>query len=254
MRDRSGREKLPPCLDWPFAQHCARAEDLGDLRDLLQIEIERLGFRYFCCCSHVRPDRPPKGAIFMHNYLTRWVDYYNRERLYMRDPVFLIGRNLALPFSWADPRFLALMESDQLAIMQAAAEHGLKHGVTIPLHGPGRYSASCSLIADDADIDPDRVFLVQRYAQYAYEAARTLVGPAEGRPRIVLPRRERECLALVGLGKDDETIAQILGLQRDTVRTYIESAKQRLGVTKRSHAVAYAIYAHAINLEDLFGE
>jgi DNA-binding CsgD family transcriptional regulator len=241
-------------LVWPFAQQCARAQDLADLKDLLQVEIERLGFRYFCCCSHVRPDRLTQGALYLHNYPKAWVDYYNRAKLYNRDPVFLIARSHSRPFSWEDPRFLALLEPDQAGIMEDAARHDLRHGVTIPLHGHEQLSASCSLISDTPHIDHARVFAAQPYALYAYERARALVGAGAGRPRIVLPRRERECLKLVALGKDDETIAIILGLRRDTVRTYIESAKQRLGVTKRSHAVAYAIYTQAINLEELFGE
>lgn len=252
VSNRSGRRA--PSLDWPFARHCARAEDLNDVRDLLQVEIQRLGFRYFCCCSHVRPDRPELGAVYLQNYPKTWLLHYQAARLFERDPVFVIGRGFALPFSWSDPRFLALLDADQLAIMAAAAAHGLKHGVTIPLHGPGRYSASCSLIADDPEIDPERVFAAQRYAGEAYEAARALVGPAEGRPCIELARRERECLKLVALGKDDEAIAIILGIGRETVRRHVEMAKERLGVSKRSHAVAYAIYAQAINVEDLFGQ
>lgn len=253
MGERNGGRKAPPYLDWSFAQQCARAEDLSDLRDLLQVEFERLGFRYFCCCSHVRPDRAPQGAVFLHNYPKPWVEHYYKAKLYDRDPVYVVGRTFSLPFLWSDPRFLAMLEPDQAAIMEEAARHGLQHGVTIPLHGPGRYSASCSLVSDVSLIDLDRVFLAQPYAAYAYEAARALIGPAEGRPRIVLPRRERECLKLVALGKDDEAIAMILGIQRETVRRYVELAKERLGVTKRSHAVAYAIYTQAINLEDLFG-
>jgi DNA-binding CsgD family transcriptional regulator len=137
--------------------------------------------------------------------------------------------------------------------MEEAAGHGLKHGVTIPLHGPRGFSASCSLIADGADIDSDLVHQAQRFALYAYEAARALAGAVEARPHICLPRRERQCLELMALGKDDEAIAIILGIERETVRRYVLLAKQRLGVSKRPHAVAYAIYARAINPEDLFG-
>lgn len=251
----SARKRVvAPKLDWEFAGQCDRAQDLSDIKDLLQVEFERLGFRYFCCCSHVRPDRPTQGAVYLVNYPKPWVELYNKRKLYDRDPVFVLGRNFALPFAWSDSRFLALLEPDQLAIIQEAKHYGLEHGVTIPLHGPGRYSASCSLVADTPDIRSDVVFLAQRCAAYAYEAARALVGPPEGRPRIVMTKRERECLKLVAIGKDDETIALILGISPDTVRQYIESAKQKLNATKRPHAVAYALYTEAINIEDLFGE
>ncbi len=249
----SAKKIRTPGLDWPFAQQCARAQDLGDLRDLLAVEFTRLGFRYFCCCSHVRPDRPTQGAIYLQNYPKAWIEHYNKSKLYDRDPVFVIGRNLSLPFSWEDPAFLALLEPDQAHILEEAKQYGLKHGVTIPLHGPGRFSASCSLVRETPDLDVDRVFDAARYAAYAYEAARRLSGPPEGRPRVVLSRRERECLKLVAIGKDDETIALILGISPDTVRQYIESAKQRLNASKRPHAVAYALYTEAINIEDLFG-
>mgnify|MGYP001392297462 CR=1 FL=1 len=243
-----------PRLDWPFAQQCDRAEDLGDLRDLLQIEFERLGFRYFCCCSHVPPDRPPQGAIYLVNYPKPWLARYQAARHFQRDPVFLIGREQAHPFRWDDAKFRNLLEEDQLTIMEEAAAHGLKHGVTIPLHGPGRFSASCSLVADGPDIDSNRVHLAQRFALYAYEAAQALVGPAGGRPHICLPRRERQCMELVARGKNDGAIAIILGIERETVRRYVETAKGRLGASKRPHAVAKAIYAQAINLEDVFGD
>lgn len=251
-RDHARRHSLPSLM-WPFAQHCARARNIGDLQDLLQVEMARLGFRYFCCCSHVSPDRPSPPVLYLHNYPKDWVEHYHRAELYKRDPVFVIAGALSQPFAWEDPRFRALLEADQAEILDVAASHGLKHGVTIPLHGRERSPASCSLIADTPHIDHARVFAAQPYALYAYESAYALADVEPGRPRIVLPRRERECLKLVALGKDDETIAMILGIQRDTVRTYIESAKQKLGVTKRAHAVAYAIYAQAIRLEDLFG-
>lgn len=251
MRQGNGSQHRP-CLDWPFARQCERAEDLDDIRDLLAVELQRLGFRYFCCCTHVRPNRPTPGAIYLHNYPEPWVEHYTKAKLFDRDPVFVIGRHFALPFSWQDPRFIALMAPDQAGIMEAAAGHGLKFGVTVPLHGPSRHSASCSLIAEASHIDPERVFIAHRYAAQAYEAARALIGPDRGRPLVVLPRRERECMKLVAIGKDDAAIAMILGISAETVRQYVESAKQRLNTTKRPHAVAYALYTEAIDIEDLF--
>jgi DNA-binding CsgD family transcriptional regulator len=246
------RARLPaPRLDWGFARQCDRSHDLDDIRELLEIEFGRLGFRYFCCCSHVRPDRAPVGSVYLNNYPKAWLQHYMSNRLYERDPVYVIGREFALPFRWDDPSFVALFEPDQAAIMASAAEHGLKYGITIPLHAARGVSASCSVVGLGEEIDVASVFLAQGIAGYAYQAARRLAGP-EPHPLIVLPRRERECLKLVALGKDDETIALILGLRRDTVRQYIESAKQRLGASKRPHAVAYALFTGAIAIEDLF--
>jgi LuxR family transcriptional regulator, activator of conjugal transfer of Ti plasmids len=226
---------------------------LDDLRDLLQLEFQRLGFRYFACASTVGLERPASGAVVLHNYPTSWVQRYRAAQYLRRDPVLLVGRDIALPFLWDDQAFRARMETDQIAILNDAASHGLLYGATIPLHGAGGVSASCSLIAEEPGIDGDRVHLAARYALYAYQAGRRLAHPDSRRPKIALPRRERQCMELVALGKDDEAIAIILGIDRETVRRYVETAKARLNATKRPHAVAYAIYTQAISLDALFG-
>jgi len=241
-------------LSWGFALHCDRAEDLSDLRDLLQVEVQRLGFRYFALCSHVNPARPPKGAIILHNYPVAWERHFRANNYARRDPVFLRAREQTLAFSWTDPEFLAGIEDDQRQIMTEAAEHGLIHGVTIPLHGPNRYSASCSLVSETAHIEITAVHQADQFAKSAYEAGCRLVGVPEHRPSVRLSRRERQCMQLVAIGKDDETIAIILGIESATVRNYVDSAKHRLGVSKRTHAVARAIYVGAINLEEIFYE
>jgi LuxR family quorum-sensing system transcriptional regulator CciR len=217
------------------------------------IELQRLGFRYFALCSHVDPERRPKGAIILHNYPAAWAERHRRLKYSRRDPVFLRAREQSLAFLWEDPAFLALLDPDQRAILDDAAAHGLKHGATIPLHGPHRYSASCSVVAETGLLSTELVHQATWFAAYAYDAGRRIAGPMDKRPRHRLPRRERQTLELVALGKSDEEIGAILGIDAATAHGYIESAKRRLNATKRTHAVAYAIYTEAINLEDVFG-
>jgi LuxR family transcriptional regulator, quorum-sensing system regulator CciR len=198
-------------MAWSFSEQCDRASDMNDLRDLLQVEFQRLGFRYFACVSRVRSYPSAIGAETLHNYPKSWVDRYREAQYFRRDPIFLLGRDLVQPFLWRDQVFEGRIEADQLAILEDASRHGLLHGVTIPLHGPAGDLAYCSLVSDAPDIDGDRVHLAARFARCAHETGRRLAGPALDRPRISLPRRERQCMELVALGKDDEAIAIILG-------------------------------------------
>ncbi|QGZ94948.1 autoinducer binding domain-containing protein [Terricaulis silvestris] len=241
-------------LDWWFSDQCARARILEDLADLLEVEFQRLGFRYFALVSHVNPAAPPKGAVMLHNYPKPWIIRFASSKYWRRDAVYLFARETAQPFLWTDPKFLKSIDPDQRLILEEAAQHGLKYGVTIPLHGPNRFSASCSLVSEYDDIDFDRVQRAGALAACAYEAGRRIQGPMEDlRPMIKLARRERQCLVWVARGKDDEAIAIILGISSETVNGYIEGAKRKLNAVKRTQAVAYAIYTGAINLEDIFG-
>ena len=53
-----------------------------------------------------------------------------------------------------------------------------------------------------------------------------------------LTRRQLQVLVLVAQGGTSRTIAEELGIARDTVRTHAESMKHRLGARTLAHAVA----------------
>ena len=55
-----------------------------------------------------------------------------------------------------------------------------------------------------------------------------------------LTSRQDEILALMGEGKSDQEIGEILHLEESTVRSHVHRITQRLGVENRSQAVAYA--------------
>jgi DNA-binding NarL/FixJ family response regulator len=55
-----------------------------------------------------------------------------------------------------------------------------------------------------------------------------------------LTRRERELLALIAEGLTDKDIARRLNLSPATVRTYNSALYAKLGITRRTQAVAIA--------------
>jgi DNA-binding CsgD family transcriptional regulator len=59
---------------------------------------------------------------------------------------------------------------------------------------------------------------------------RAAVAKGQGHWPASLCPRQVECIALVAQGKSDWEIGQILGLSRDTVHEYVESARRRYGV------------------------
>jgi len=59
-----------------------------------------------------------------------------------------------------------------------------------------------------------------------------------------LTSRQDEVLALIGEGKSDKEISEILHLSEATVRSHVHHIIRRLGVKNRAQAVAYAIRPH----------
>jgi DNA-binding NarL/FixJ family response regulator len=103
--------------------------------------------------------------------------------------------------------------------------------------------ADCCLRKDAADVDLavaiKRVDRGDRFVDARLDEDRL-----PGRmPRVLGPpltRREYEVLRRVAMGKTNFEIAEGLGLTRNTVKTYLQTALQKLGVHNRVEAIARA--------------
>lgn len=239
-------------VKWSFAEACDRAASVEEIGDLFLREVEAIGFSHVACCSHVDPLRPPPGAVMIVRYPLGWVEHFSARGYASLDPVFLTARREVLPFRWSDPAFLNGLSRRQRRVLDEARAFGIRDGFTVPLHAPGALPASCSLVIGPGGVDPLEARNAHWYAVYAHEAARRLLVSGEGqRRRPRLSRRERQCLELVGRGKDDYAIGVILGISQSTAHNTVQRAMQKFGVATRIQAVVRALRAGEIKLEDV---
>lgn len=239
-------------LWWSFADRCEAAECVEDVAELFLTEVASMGFSYAACASHVDPLKPPRNAVMIVHYPTAWLQHFSESNYAVRDPVFQIASRRMSPFRWTDPRFRARLKPDQARILAEAGEAGLRDGFTIPLHAPGALPASCSLAIGPDGVDPLHVKEAHWCAVFAHEAARRLLEAALGvRNKVKLSPRERQCLELVGRGKDDYAIGAILGIHQTTAHNTVQRAMRRYGVATRVQAVVRALADGEIRIEDV---
>ncbi len=238
-------------LNWSFAEMCERAQSVDEVQEIFMREVRRLGFSYAACASHVDPLNPPEGAVMMLDYPRPWVEHFSNEGLAARDPIFFTARIQALPFRWSDKKFRRRLAPDQIAILNAAAEAGLRDGFTIPIHAPNALPASCSLVIGPDDIDPLSPGQAHWYAVYAHETVRRLLLKlAVTRPRL-LTKRERQCIELIARGKGDFEIGVILGISQHTVHNTVRRIMRKYGVVSRIQMFARALRDREILIEDV---
>ena len=72
---------------------------------------------------------------------------------------------------------------------------------------------------------------------------------ADTTEKPVLTKREREVLGLLAMGDTGEQIAAQLFISPETVRTHVQNAREKLGASTRSHAIALALGAGEISFE-----
>jgi NarL family two-component system response regulator LiaR len=84
-------------------------------------------------------------------------------------------------------------------------------------------------------------YLPSGIAQKLFKGLREMKKPLPGRSAVDEPltSRQEDVLVLLGEGRSDREICEILHLTEATVRSHVHNITQRLGVKNRAQAVAY---------------
>lgn len=70
-------------------------------------------------------------------------------------------------------------------------------------------------------------------------------------PRTYITARERETLLLAANGHTNRSIARVMGLTEDTVKTRMVKVRRKLRAVDRTHAVAIALAMGLLSLADV---
>jgi DNA-binding CsgD family transcriptional regulator len=154
-----------------------------------------------------------------------------------------------LPFDWRDLD----VTPESLAFLDDALRHGVgRNGFSIPVADKVGRRAILSFNTNASVADWEGI--VHRYRSDWLEVAHLVHRKAiselygESDPIPALSPRERECLYWSALGKDYKDIALILGLSRHTTRSYIKSARTKLGCATISAAASLAVKLRIITI------
>lgn len=239
-----------------FIQHTHAVQTEAELFRLMEEITREIGFRHFALINHADFRRPSEKIIRLDNYPLAWAESFIKNGLYENDPVLSASLRSAVGFVWAEVPRMINMTNRQRMILESAAKYGLGEGFTVPAHIPGEISGSCSFATKHGVLVPSKnLLLAQVIGSFAFQAARRLNGKdafRQQRPLRLTPR-QRDCLLWAIKGKTDWEIGHILGLKEETVSEYLDSARERYGVTKRLPLAIHAIFDGQISfIEALF--
>lgn len=182
-------------------------------------------------------------------YPDRWVSAYLLKGYIHVDPVVREGFLRQLPFDWRELE----VAPEAFSFLEDALRHGVgPHGFSIPVADKAGRRAILSFNAKalaeewDETVDSFRAEWVDLAHLVHQKAVFELHGESDPIPTI--SARERECLHWSALGKDHKDIAIILGLSHHTTRSYIKSARTKLGCATISAAATLALKLRLISI------
>lgn len=244
-----------------FVDTSRQVSDQQQLQELLQSVRAELGFDYFWLVHRVDVRVPDEGpgelnqtkVIAISDYPVEWVDVYVSNQLAAHDPVLQASQEAGIGFSWSEIPNMIDMTPIQRDLLDQAREVGIVDGFTVPAKASGLSNGSCNFaIGPGRDFPRANLLLAELVGIHSLHAARLLVEKAHARAdRPRLTPRQRDCIDLVGRGKTDWEIAQILGISPATVKDHIDDARRKYGVSKRVQIVLRAAFDGYIELASL---
>ncbi|WP_176787678.1 autoinducer binding domain-containing protein [Roseospirillum parvum] len=183
--------------------------------------------------------------LFLNRFPPDWVATYLSEDFGAIDPVVVETLRRRLPYAW-DAEQLAETHADPTrGFLNAACDHQVRRGVTLPVYGPGGEFALMSVISRAGPADFKRLVAEQAHALHLFSLhLQPLLAGLEGTLAPSSPSlspREREVLTWTADGKTAAEISLILGIGERTVLHHTYKALRKLDSFSKPQAVAKAL-------------
>lgn len=194
-----------------------------------------------------------ENAFVQSNYSKEWRDRYDAERFAYVDPTVGHCLTSTLPIVWEPEAFAT---SGGRILYEEACSHGMRTGVTLPIHGPNGEVGLLSLASDRA---PGEKFSreiahtmgsLTLVRDYAFASSVSFAHPSGGEPVPRLTRRELEVLQWVMVGKSSWEISMITRCSEATINFHLANVRQKFNVNTRQQAVVKAIALGLLTPED----
>lgn len=209
-----------------------------------------LGFSRFWLTAERVLDGELHTAAYLSHLPTQWSSHYRAMAYQGIDPILRQARRSAVPFCWQE---LNVRHWKEQQFLDDARAHGLRDGVTVPLHSAGGEIYIFSLIGKKAPKE-----YRARWTLYA-SAYEFLCGHLPDLRKLLmqessakmsharLTRAQIEVLQLLTQGRTARDIASILGVHIRTVEDRISRARDRLQVSSRAQLMAHAVASGQIS-------
>lgn len=184
-------------------------------------------------------------AFLHHTYSPKWLNKYDDEKMGHVDPVVSHCATKSIPLIWSPDIFSACKQKE---MYEEACSHGLRSGVTLPIHGAnGELGVLCFV----ADTKPDKSFERESirnipelscFRDFIFEtSARFMKHPAQVEQTVTLTPRELECLKWSATGKSSWDTGQILHCTEAAVNFHFTNIRRKFNTSSRRQAVVKAI-------------
>lgn len=223
---------------------CATAEEWSHA--LFSVAAEH-GFEQTVYGVVPNKQTPLEQAFLCSNYSTQWRTKYDSEKFHYVDPTVTHCLGSSLPLIWQPQTFRGVQQRD---FYEEACGHGIRTGMTYPVHGVGGEFGVVSFVSDAiANKQFQRRLshilpIMALVRDYVFESSLRWTTPSSltSHPQGVhLTPRELESLKWAMEGKSAWEMSMIMKCSEATANFHLSNIRRKFKVSTRQQAVAKAI-------------
>ena len=182
-------------------------------------EMAPLGF---AVGLHIRFASP---LIYHSTYPPAWVEFYNFNSYYLRDPLVFWGIGTTGTSRWSEIRL-----PDPFGVLKKAAAHGMTYGV-VSSYGPITSRSMAGMCRSDREFTAEEMAFLTDVTARLHVAAR---------PPSELTKAQIEALQCIANGDRHTAAAAKLGISESAFKARLTSARVRLEARTTSEALKKA--------------
>ncbi len=226
---------------WDAMALLANARTLVAFRRAIYEALKAIEFGGVYFLAPVVADRRVGRVFWNVGFPRDWEAAYRQSGRW-DDPLPNLALNRGNAFRWSDAGRIATLDERGAAYLARLHEAGMGEGVAVHCTGPYARSGfvGVGLPANPGSLDDAAVRQVQMAAQMCFHRYCELVGAfKEFVPD--LSQRELDVIRWIGEGKSNAVIAEILGISKNSVDSYVKRIFAKLGVSDRTAAAVRAV-------------
>ncbi len=226
---------------WDALALAAQAASVVSFRRAIHEILKAIEFGAVYFLAPVVADHRVGRVLWNVGFPKEWEKQYNvkwREA----DPLPEIALSSPNPFRWSEASSFKQLTSAEAEYFERLKEFGMEEGIAIHCTAPSARSGfvGVGLPDDPASIDDAKIQQIAVAAQLCFQRYCALVG-SYGEQLPDLSQRELDVIRWIGEGKSNAVIAEILGISKYSVDSYVKRIFAKLGVSDRTAAAVKAV-------------
>lgn len=226
---------------WEALGLIAQANSIVSFRRAIYETLKAIRFGGVYFLAPVVADRRVGRVFWNVGFPKTWERAY-KESGRWDDPLPNLALNRGSAFRWSDAEKVGGIDERGLAYLEHLRAEGMGEGIASHCTGPYARSGfvGVGMPRDPGPPSDEAVRRIQMAAQLCFLQYCTLVGAfKEDVPE--LSQRELDVIRWIGEGKSNAVIAEILGITKNSVDSYVKRIFGKLGVSDRTAAAVRAV-------------